>query len=407
MNKNLKNLVELNPKVKLTEYDDSTKLTLPWNDKTVGFVFKKGQKLIDIKDVIFPEQLSAIYNYKDTALEFIYGPISQENKIKVREFDFLYKGQSFKCSFGAISDTLKILAKAFKEQATESQTDYRNIRLLRDVLNDGLYKELFKDKFMASFFVQGNFKKINFDFVGLSKSLNFYMSYFDRNTPTILIHPKELDEENYNNPCLYELFDTFPKKINASKIDSTLLDTFMVAGKTENIRLQFIFYFQVLEYCSYYYLDKKIQAKILKTMNDPSVFDKPEYFSKTLIEDLKDHFSKKDDSIKLEKTITENVSIKDLKNEIESNKEFFSNDIEFEGGLKINRIVQNDHGIDSLKDDDLILIKKNIERIRNVLVHLRESRENKVILPSQNNNQKLQPYLWLIRRIAEKVAINF
>lgn len=122
---------------------------------------------------------------------------------------------------------------------------------------------------------------------------------------------------------------------------------------------------------------------------------------------MKDHFSQKDDSIKLEKTITENVSIEDIKNEIEANKEYFATDLEFEGGLKVNKILKDALSIESLKGDDLILIKKNIEKIRNVLVHLRESRENKVILPTKSNDQQLLPYLFVLRRIAEKVAINF
>jgi len=181
----------------------------------------------------------------------------------------------------------------------------------------------------------------------------------------------------------------------------------MVANTTENIRLKFIFYFQILEYASYYYLDSKIQKKILQTFKNPSIYDKPEDFSKSIIEELKDHFSQKDDSSKLEKTITENVSINDIKNEITANKEFFSQDLEFEGGLKINKILKDANSADNLKEDDLVLIKKNIEKIRNVLVHLRESRENKVILPSPANNNKLLPYLYILRRIAEKVAINF
>jgi hypothetical protein len=55
----------------------------------------------------------------------------------------------------------------------------------------------------------------------------------------------------------------------------------------------------------------------------------------------------------------------------------------------------------------LSTIRKNIERIRNVLVHLREQRENKVILPTPDNDKKLLPYLYLIKRIAEKIAIQY
>ncbi|WP_029036684.1 hypothetical protein [Salinimicrobium xinjiangense] len=407
MNKYLKVLKENNPKIEIEIKDDVFHILNPWNDKSVSFVLKKGQRLSSLEHITFPEQLVALFNKNKSELEFIYGPIDKQSNLVTRSFDFIFKGEKFYCSFDGFSDSLKLIAKSFKENSTESQTDYRHLRFLRDLLTDNFYKDFFKETINTSFYVTGNFELIDFDFVGLSKSLNFYMSFFDRGTPKIVIHAKEYEEEKYKNPCLNELFDTFPKTINSTNIDSTLLDTFMVANQTENVRLKFIFYFQVLEYASYYYLDKKIQDKIRKTMNDPEIYDKSDYFSKTLIEELKDHFSQKDDSTKLEKTILENCSIKDIQNEIEVNKDFFSKDLEFEGGLKINRILKGEHAIENLKEGDLILIKNNIERIRNVLVHLRESRENKVILPSQKNNHKLLPYLYLIRRIAEKVAINF
>uniref|UniRef100_A0AAU6WUQ6 Uncharacterized protein n=1 Tax=Chryseobacterium endophyticum TaxID=1854762 RepID=A0AAU6WUQ6_9FLAO len=136
----------------------------------------------------------------------------------------------------------------------------------------------------------------------------------------------------------------------------------MVANLTDNVRLKFIFYFQILEYSSYYYLESKIQNRITQTFRNPEIYDKPEEFSKVIIEEMKDHFSQKDDSVKLEKTITENVSIEDVKNEIDANKEFFANDLEFEGGLKINKILKDASSVDNLKADDLILIKKILKK---------------------------------------------
>ena len=55
----------------------------------------------------------------------------------------------------------------------------------------------------------------------------------------------------------------------------------------------------------------------------------------------------------------------------------------------------------------MINIRKNIDIIRNVLVHVRESRENLVIKPTHRNSVLLRPYLYLLRRIAEIVVIKF
>ena len=62
---------------------------------------------------------------------------------------------------------------------------------------------------------------------------------------------------------------------------------------------------------------------------------------------------------------------------------------------------------DRVKSQLITSIADRIERIRNVLVHIRESRENKVILPTRTNNRKLIPYMYLVRRIAETVAMRY
>lgn len=408
MSKVLAELIKNNPNIKYSLNEDIYKIENVWNDESIAFEFKKNNRISFLTDLVFPEQLYGFYNSNINEIEFIYGLIKKNSKLLDREFEFIYRNSSFKCYYKSISNELKTLATNFVENDIESFTDYRNLRLIRDVLTKDIFMKAFKDYKIVSFFISGEFDKIDFDFVGLSKSLNFYMTYFDRDSPKIIIYEKINSIENYGSGCLFSLFDSFPKKINSVNIDATLLDTFMVANLTDNVRLKFIFYFQILEYSSYYYLDSKIQNRITQTFRNPEIYNKPEEFSKVIIEEMKDHFSQKDDSIKLEKTITENVFIEDIKNEIEANKEFFASDLEFEGGLKVNRILKDSSiSLDTLKPDDMVLIKKNIEKIRNVLVHLRESRENKVILPSKSNDQKLLPYLYILRRIAEKVAINF
>ena len=59
-----------------------------------------------------------------------------------------------------------------------------------------------------------------------------------------------------------------------------------------------------------------------------------------------------------------------------------------------------------LPDAVIKSIKENIINIRNSLVHLRESRENKIILPTEKNHDLLLPYLYVLRRIAEKIVID-
>jgi hypothetical protein len=225
-------------------------------------------------------------------------------------------------------------------------------------------------------------------------------------SPAILILKKKVKRPKYVRPC-YSKDGAFPSIINAKEIDSTLLEIFGVASETNNIRLKFIFYYQILEFASYYYLNDKLQNKLSSLLKKPDISSNATEYSKKVIEELKDHFSLRDDSLKLESTITDYCTIDDIKTEIECNHGYFCEDIEFDGGLSIPKIIKNQEGLKCLTDGDLIKVKKNIERIRNVLVHLRESRENKVILPTAHNDNLLIPYLYIIKRLAEKVAIQF
>lgn len=252
MSKILDVLKKNNPEIVYSLKDNEYKIENVWNDESISLKFKKGSKISFLQNLVFPEQLFAVFHKNSNKIEFIYSLVDSDSKLFNRSFDFIFRNENFKCFFAEMSQDLKTIAASFVENNIESATDYRNLRFLRDVLTHKYFKNIFKKHKIASFTIEGNFENINFDFVNLSKSLNFYMTYFDRDTPKIIIYEKVHGDDEYKKGCFYELFDSFPKKINSVSIDATLLDTFMVANLTDNVRLKFIFYFQILEYSSYY-----------------------------------------------------------------------------------------------------------------------------------------------------------
>ena len=231
------------------------------------------------------------------------------------------------------------------------------------------------------------------------------MSYYHRDTPNLVIFEQDLEEKIYETPC-YTAKENFPEIINFSKIDPILLDLFQISRKTSNIRLKFIFYFQVLEYCAYYHLNDDLKKRLTNIIKRPDLLNNTNNYSKLIIEEFKDHFKQNDDSAKLEKLINDFCTWDDIKLEIETNKDYFSNDLVFDGGLKIQALINATENFENEPKGIMKSVKSNIEKIRNVLVHLRESRENKVILPTPKNNNLLIPYLHLVQRIAEKIAIH-
>ena len=69
--------------------------------------------------------------------------------------------------------------------------------------------------------------------------------------------------------------------------------------------------------------------------------------------------------------------------------------------FKIERFLTNKININPNK-----IVFDYLTKIRNALVHARERRENKVILPSRRNDIKLNRIRTVIARIAEQIAIS-
>lgn len=90
-----------------------------------------------------------------------------------------------------------------------------------------------------------------------------------------------------------------------------------------------------------------------------------------------------------------------------ANKDFFTKDVCFDGGFVIKKLFKDEKQIQTGLPNTIQDIKSNLEKIRNVLVHIRESHENKVILPTMRNEDLIRPYLYLLRRIAEEVAMRY
>lgn len=381
-----------------------------WNDDTFMIRLKKDEDLNYLENIKFPQELSAIYHVDKSLLEFIMAPSTDSYIKSMFDFKFWYQGKEFTCEYNDVTEPLISIANGFREIDDSSASDYRNLRDLRNYLRkDDLPKyvqKYFENRHMRSFFMSGDFDSINHDYKSLSKHFNFYVRYYNRKNPQIILHEPKNESAKYQLPCLTN-DNPFPAVLTFNSIDPILLDMFQIASETNNIRLKYLFYFQILEYCSYYHLNEELSKQLKEIIRRPDLLSRSSEYSKLLIDQFKDHFKHNDDSIKLEKTITDYCFFDDIREELKINLEYFTKPLQFEGGFAIEPILNDATCLDKPPKQVMRTIKNNIEKIRNVLVHLRESRENKVILPTQKNNNLLIPYLYLVRRIAEKVAIMY
>lgn len=410
MHKSLVLLKKNNPEIELKEFPKDYAILNAWNDNSFAIIIPKTKKIPSFSNIILLEEFSSILDVKNNTWEFIYTPEKKDNEIITRKFKFIYEGKSYECSFDNPSRILKIIAESLVLINSETKTFYRNLRQFKDYYSKEkpeYVKEFFKDRLPFSFYVKGDINGIN-DKVKFAKTLNFYLTYFDRQSPTIQIFNTDKIEFKTKLPC-YTLFDVFPSEINASSIDLTLLDILGVANKTTDIRLEFIFYFQILEYAAYYHLESEDDFKLRQILKRPDINLNANDYIKEIMEVLSDRFNihKNGDKIRLDKTIKQFCDIKDIELELKENEDSLKKEIIFDGGLKISALFKDISAIQAGGNGILNDIINNVSKIRNVIVHLRESRENTVILPTDKNNELLLPYLYLLRRIAEKVAIQF
>ena len=92
--------------------------------------------------------------------------------------------------------------------------------------------------------------------------------------------------------------------------------------------------------------------------------------------------------------------------EIENDKEFFSNPQSFDGGFVLDAWISMDTTVDGFEKMWMPKVFDQLTKVRNCLVHAREKRENKVIMPSKSNDNRLKAILPVIARIAEQVALR-
>lgn len=391
--------------------DDKYIISNAWNDKSFQIECKKSN-LKSISNVRFVPQLFAIYHTEIKELEYIFTVLSENEPLILREFEFVFNNRIFVAKFKQTSKVIKTLASGLIESSLED-SHCRNLLIFRDYQLDESKKspymrKYFVDKIPYSFNISGPFDEIKTNFIDFSRHLNMYMQYFDRKMPIIVIE-QESEETTYKQPCKLN-HGAFPTRINATTIDPTALELLLTARETASQRLKYIFYYHVLEYFAYYYLDEVSKKKLRNMLSNPDLLGNSDHYIKLIMELYQDA-SKSGDKDKLIKLLKNNISFDDIKDEIICNVDYFTSDIEFDGGFRLNKLPHSKdvftNKSDTIAGDELIkTIVERIDKLRNVLVHVRESRENKVILPNIKNNRKLLPYIYLVRRIAELISIK-
>lgn len=392
-----------NPKTELRIEQSRMAICNPWGDDTIriDFTDKIETAIAALNNLILPESFTAIYHRDKRSIEFIYSPFAPAEMLS-RSFKFTYKNQSLVCSYKACSNELLLLAEIFQPFGPVSNTDYRNLLSFKRYLrlkeepNSPWSKG---DFFAASFWVEG----VDYDeekIKALSQHLNFYAYYFDRSTPRIIIHDAK---QEMKVKRLTQAFGKFPDALVSRNLDEYLLGLWQSAIDAPDVYRKYLYLYQMLEYAAFYYIQSKVMCQLSRILVAPETASFPQSAAQRVLDTMTT--DRMTDEAKIEAVILESVDAEILWQEFEINLSHFTSDIVFDGGFTLKGFLKPD----AKKSEFISSWEKSVptalRKIRNALVHARESRMSDVISPSAENYQRIAPWIGPLSRIAMQVTI--
>lgn len=395
-----------NPKSKIVRKKNRIVLEDPWEDRTISIRLygKYVPQLIDtLNSLVLPPRFSAIFHIDTNIAEFIWSAISNDEETTSRSFNFNFNGRNYKCYYAQASDKLRMLATHALRRVWYSPSEHRNILSLRQYFRD---REEDPDQVEGftpiSFFIEG-FNSYDETFlVELSKNLNFNMQYFDRGSPVIDIHFLTSSPEIANEPIQY-INESFPNIIVSKSKDSLLLDLSSEALQSE-VRMKYLYHYQIIERASYFYLSDSTKSKLNKLLNSPDIQNNTDIYIESITETVLED-SRADDESKVEKVTKSLCNPQNLWKEISSNIAFYSKPTSFDGGFTTNPIIPEDGDYKYFCSCWHPSLIHQIRHIRNALVHGREKTSGSAISPTRYNDQLLRPWVTIVRRIAEDIIL--
>jgi hypothetical protein len=223
----------------------------------------------------------------------------------------------------------------------------------------------------------------------LARNLNFYMHYFDKETPLIEIH-EDLGSASEHRTSERYPHGPFPLEIVGRDLDPFLL------GLWENsvhssIRLRFLYCYQILEYAAFYYIKEGTLRTIKRIVAAPNASMHMDEAVRQIADAMSEE--RMNDEAKIAYLVQQLVDPDLLWKEVEPHIGSLCHESEFDGGFKIPALVRSSCNPDEFRSAWHPKFIDSVRKIRNALVHGRESRMSGVISPTRRNDDLLRPWL--------------
>ena len=376
----------------------------PWGDPSVALKIPPNSDSLQdaLNNVFLPERFTALWHLdtKDFEIVWTASPLNKEwMDIFGRAFAFSWKAHDYNCDFSRSSDRLLSIAESFEPVLTSS-TNFRNLFSFK--LFCGMQKvgDIVPSYEPRSFWIR------NVDFeeeevVELSQNLNFYMTYYDTRTPTIVVHPPR-SEALATAPRTRYTAGRFPSQVRLRPLDDTLLTLWSACNEGDSAK-KFLYGFRVIEYASYSFLDTGARREIRKLLSSPNCLEDLSVLTDSLASALQK--SKGEDFQKLEALLTELVNPSLLWREINRNLLAFTEETVFDGGFKVGKLISVGAREEDFTPHAITVFHKAIRAIRNALAHGKDQRTAHVITPTTRNLGLLSPWVSLLLTAAAEVML--
>jgi len=396
-----------NPEAKIGPSDDHPIIRNAWGDESFVLRVKEGSDdlIRSLNNLRLPPRFSAIWHLDTNDMEFIFAPLSKNDPILSRTFIFRFDNHDYKCEFAEASKDIELIAAASRIVNPPTDTNHRNLGNIEPFVRYRKHqkeKGLNEDIVIASFYI----RQLNCDeelLVNVTRHLNYYTRYFDRRTPIIIIHETPIISAATEQPIQFP-FGDFPKTISGKSIDPYLLSLWESSVNTSDTFRKFLYSFQIIEYAAFYYLREDLSRNIKRVLNSPDLPCKLDSATKQILDIMVDE--KTTDEAKFNIVVQNNIDHEIVWNELQSKLPFFTNATEFEGGCNIPALIQSNWTCEIFEKSWLPKLPDSLRKIRNGLVHSRELRQAKCILPTNKNNHLLRPWTALMSVMANQIIIH-
>ena len=398
--------LERNPESRYSRDVSGCTIAKPWADESLKLVVPTdADKLIEAMNAIYlPPRFTALWHSDTKDLEIIWTSLPVPPEFRERSFTFLFRGRTYRCEYGDASDRLILLSRFTRAVRPPGETGHRNMQsfwlfqapeMAFQAGTGGMLPE------PTSFWI----RNVDWDenaMVELAANLNFFMYYFDRKTPRILIHERPPEKEEVAVPVRFP-FDSFPPEISGRPIQRYLLGLWESSIVASDLFRRFVYSYQIVEYAAFYHIKRTALEKIRRVLLLPDLSCRPGRAANEILDAVVDHGMTEDQ--RFEAIIRDLVDPALVWSEIEPNLPQFCSEVVFDGGLRLVPLARPEWSVEDFSTAGMPLFIGAIRKLRNGLVHARERRTSTFIAPTRANYEKLTPWLAPLQSAAMEVAL--